>query len=197
MNVLPLRALATVAAIGLTSVAAQASTVDFAIDTSASSITVADSSVLTASLSIPTDYSFSLNVGESETFEFATWDFVGEGTTDVTVSLVFSAPSTTVGGSGEAKVATFSFMGLTLTGTGISWDSIVTSVAGGATFSVDFGDFTSYTSDNVIKVISSATVTLDAYTPPVPLPATGLMLVGAVGGLAALRRRKQADQQAA
>ena len=65
---------------------------------------------------------------------------MGEGTTDVTVSLVFSAPSTTVGGSGEAKVATFSFMGLTLTGTGISWDSIVTSVAGGATFSVDFGD---------------------------------------------------------
>ena len=191
MNVLPLRALATVAAIGLTSVAAQASTVDFAIDTSASSITVADSSVLTASLSIPTDYSFSLNVGESETFEFATWDFVGEGTTDVTVSLVFSAPSTTVGGSGEAKVATFSFMGLTLTGTGISWDSIVTSVAGGATFSVDFGDFTSYTSDNVIKVISSATVTLDAYTPPVPLPATGLLLLAGVFGIGAAGRTRR------
>jgi len=30
----------------------------------------------------------------------------------------------------------------------------------------------------------------DSYTAPVPLPAAGLLLVGAVGGLAALRRRK-------
>jgi hypothetical protein len=146
---------------------------------------------------VVTGGSFDLNsVGESYNFsDLFDWDIentgwfsqfnTGGGVYSISAVLNFSSPSSASGGgSGYAGFATL--LGTVSAGF-INWTD--------ATGTVDFGgielDFALHDAADIgcgTGASSGATFTLAA----VPVPAGGLLLIGALGGLAALRRRKAA-----
>lgn len=142
------------------------------------------------------DWSWSTwTVGSSDTInDFIDWTAVlsgwlptGGGIYDVTVNLLFSSPSAS---SGSASGGSFfvTVAGL-LTSGGVTWDN-------GGQGTVKFEDGTTLAFDleegfafgHSSSATSGVTFTLAA----VPVPAAGFLLVGALGGLAALRRRRKA-----
>lgn len=129
-------------------------------------------------------------VGESSTFDFITFSSdggSGVATYDITATLAFDPPnlSTTSGGSGGALL----FFGSIVAGV-LNWNDVPASVVldDGSEVTVDFEDGfglflgTSY--------MTSASVTLN-HVAPVPLPASALMLLLGLGGLAGVRRLKK------
>ncbi len=131
------------------------------------------------------------NPGDSSTFDFLT--FTGDGfgltTFDITATLAFDPPniSTTSGGSGGALL----FFG-SIVGGVLEWDEVpaVVVLGDGSEVSVDFeGGFGLFLGNTVT---TSASVTLDKVS-AVPLPASALMLLLGLGGLAGVSRfRKKA-----
>lgn len=136
------------------------------------------------------DTTFDLNnAGESNTFDFLTFSGTGTGVAvyDIVATLAFSPPtlSVTSGGSGGAILFFGSIVGAVLT-----WDEVPALIVldDGNEVSVDFqgglGLFLGH------SVTTSASVTLEKVA-PVPLPASALMLLLGLGGLAGVSRFKK------
>lgn len=180
--------------------ATSASAITFTVDAAASSVTLTEtfsngvcnftSCGVSADLAAGLDgTTFELtDAGDASSFDFLTFSGNGFGvaTYDVVATLAFDPPnlSTTSGGSGGALL----FFGSIVSGN-LSWDDVPASyvLGDGSEVTVDFQDGfglflgSSYT--------TSASVTLDEVA-PVPLPASALMLLLGLGGLAGVRRLK-------
>lgn len=191
---------------------AQAATQDFVVDWGNSSVTLTDQSsggnicsATDCSVSVdlwgaPT--AFSLGEGESETFDFLRW--TGTGTTgncvwifcwpddrdfEVSATLAFSDP--TSAGSSSGSGGAHLLLGF-ITAGNLSWtpsnQEIVAS--NGAVYDLSFEGGAGWLLDGDAGYTSSATVKLISAPAPVPLPAAGLLLVGVLGGLGLIGRRK-------
>ncbi|WP_126975459.1 VPLPA-CTERM sorting domain-containing protein [Frigidibacter oleivorans] len=174
---------------------ASAATVDFSLDLSASSITLTQEGGVVCDLSSCgldvgfADSDFSADEGTTTQFDFLT--FTGEGTGylsyGIEVNLVFDGPepfTLTASGSGSGLLLSGSIIGGTL-----MWDDSVPAtftLSDGSMVTIDFKDHAALTLGGTTTSSGFITVT----PAPVPLPAGGLLLVGALGGLALLRRRK-------
>lgn len=138
---------------------------------------------------------FSLEVGESRTFDFANI-FVdsgfGVGSATLDATLAFLTPGGSASTGGEASY--FRFGGIFtpgVTGGSLTWNTPVQSVTAGdgSSYTVRFGDLTGVQFGS--SSVSQVTVTLDSMGAAVPEPATWAFMIlgfGAVG--AAMRRRK-------
>lgn len=207
-------ALAAVAAVALSGGAAQAVTYPtFEFDTVASSIVVSGADLcvfgnceLTAAFgSDAAGFSFSPTAeGQSVTLnDFIDWkiDLTGDGKWwtpppsgggiySVTANLVFSAPD--VAGGSSSGGAGFLVLGGILSAGGLVWQDFGIgeiafgqgSVLGFDLHEVAQGGFGTSTTSGITFTANTLA--------PIPLPATGLLLVGALGGLGLLRRRKAA-----
>lgn len=116
-------------------------------------------------------------------------EFTGSGgkTYDVTASLYFSAPPPggTGGATGEAGFLTVAGL---LSAGGLEWDN-----GGVGTVYFNNGYRITYDlHDDFVVGLGNKAYTAVTFTAAVPVPAAGLLLVGALGGLGALRRRKKA-----
>ncbi|MHC0055470.1 VPLPA-CTERM sorting domain-containing protein [Actibacterium sp. D379-3] len=183
-------------AIGIAATNADASTVDFTVDASASSIVITDGTdyctagdCVSTEIAFSNDFSFSLAEGESNEFDFITWTGEGSGfgTYTVEATLAFSAPSSfTVDGSGVVGLATISG---NIIGGHLVWTNLPTTLvlSDGSVIGLDFQDGMGLLGGS--SITTTATVMLIS---AVPLPAGGLLLLGALGGLGAVRRRKRA-----
>ncbi|MEO9780225.1 MAG: VPLPA-CTERM sorting domain-containing protein [Sedimentitalea sp.] len=138
---------------------------------------------------------FDLNeVGDYETFDFLT--FTGNGTGfyenyTASATLAFSAPTidASSGGAGGVVGVIGGFIGAGA----LEWDDVPVDVAFGNTgiVSIDFQGGSTILPGT--SITTTATVTLvQADISPVPLPATGLLLLGGMGGLVAMRRKRKA-----
>ena len=129
------------------------------------------------------------NVGVSNSFDFLTFTGAGTGGVayDITATLAFDPPniSTTGGGSGGALLFFGSIVGAILT-----WDDVPAKVilGDGSEVTVDFEGGIGLFLGNTVT--TSASVTLDKVS-AVPLPASALMLLLGLGGLAAVSRFKK------
>ena len=129
------------------------------------------------------------NEGESNTFDFLTFTGTGTGLAvyDIVATLAFNPPniSTTSGGSGGALL----FFGSIVAGL-LTWDDVPALIVldDGSEVSVDFeGGFGLFLGQTVT---TSASATLEKVA-PVPLPASALMLLLGLGGLAGVSRFKK------
>lgn len=136
------------------------------------------------------DTMFNLNnEGETNTFDFLTFTGSGTGVAiyDIVATLTFNPPniSTTSGGSGGALLFFGSIVGAVLT-----WDDVPALLVlnDGSEVSVDFEGGLGLFLGN--SVTTSASVTLEKVA-PVPLPASALMLLLGLGGLAGVSRLKK------
>lgn len=183
------------------SMPAQAATMlDFEIDVANSSVQINQTGSglvcfftncgIEASLASGLGGSFSLEEGQSNTFDFLTFTGNGTGlsTYDVTATLAFVQPAASVTGNSSVAVAAL-FNGSIVAGA-LIWDNLPQIVdVDGNVFAVNFQggltllDGQSVTTSATVKALEVA---------PVPLPASALLLLGAVGGLAAMRKRKRA-----
>lgn len=199
------------AALAAASSSATAAEIDFTIDVGSSYVTLLDQTGggincdwsncgVTAALASGFGGSFSLGEGGTEVFDFIT--FGGDGTTgnfvfpddrDFTIEakLAFSSPSTSVlsGGSGGA----FLLGGYIVAGS-LYWDDVPVSVylSDGSMVTVDFQGGHGILLEGDADYTTWASVTVDAIASPaaVPLPAGALLLIGGLGALTALRKRK-------
>jgi hypothetical protein len=186
---------------------AQAATLDFVVDRAASSVQLISQSgggrlctLSTCGVSVElaaglnSGDTYTVGTGVTQTFDFLT--FSGTGTTGlsprgfmVRAILAFSSPSISV--TGEATGSAFLLAG-TILGGNLVWTSITPQnviLPGGSEVAFNFGGGQGIFLSN--NVTTSASVT-GVNIAPVPLPAAGLMLLAAVGGLALARRRKLA-----
>lgn len=132
-----------------------------------------------------------VNVGDSHTFDFLTFTSYGVGfydEFDITATLAFDVPtvSDTVG-NGDGGIF-FSLGGFVVGGT-LDWSNLPTMVAfgNGGLLGIDFEGGTGLFLHS--PVTTTATVTLLAA--PIPLPASGFLLLAGLGGVFGLRRRKK------
>lgn len=183
---------------------AEAATMDFVVDLANSSVTVTETGGgglacwltncgVQADLALTDGATYTLSTGVTETFDFLT--FSGDGTTgitprsfDISAVLAFSTPDLDVNGSGSG--AAFMLAGYITAGV-LTW----TSISPSPWISPVNGSEISFLFEGGSGIFLGNTVTTSASiigTSVVPLPAGGLLLIGALGGLAALRRRKAA-----
>lgn len=134
------------------------------------------------------------NVGDSETFDFLTFTGNGTGFYEnymASATLAFDAPTIAAssGGSGGVVGVIGGFIGAGE----LQWDDVPVDVAFGNTGIVSINFQGGRTILPGSSITTTATVTLvQADISPVPLPASGLLLLGGMGGLVAMRRRKKA-----
>ncbi len=185
--------------LGLVSIGAQASTIDFVLGNNSSVTPTVTSGGLKLSARL-FDFggdSFSLEIGESRTFNFFSL-YVGcnnpigcVGTGTIEASLDFLLPESSADGSGSGWGKSL-FFGILDMGS-FTWTTqpgIITTDLG--TFSVVFSNLSgiSIFCEHVI----TATVTALAAPAPVPLPAAAWLFLSGllgVGGLKKLRQRRQ------
>ncbi|MWD29557.1 VPLPA-CTERM sorting domain-containing protein [Aquicoccus sp. SCR17] len=122
---------------------------------------------------------------------FIEWEITGSGlggkTYDVTASLYFSAPPPG-GGGGATGDGWFATVGGLLSAGSLEWEN-----GGVGTVFFDNGYRITYDlHDDFVVGLGNKAYTGVTFTAAVPVPAAGLLLVGALGGLGALRRRKKA-----
>ena len=131
---------------------------------------------------------FSLDVGESNTFDFIEFvaSGIGGGTYDVMATLAFSDPGGVVSSTGSGVYGTF--FGAISGGT-LTWADAVQQVTlgNGTVYTVALQQ--GFTIVHGASAITQATVTLDAS--PVPLPASALLLLAGIGGFGIVRRRQR------
>ncbi|WP_246100251.1 VPLPA-CTERM sorting domain-containing protein [Cereibacter sediminicola] len=187
---------AALVAAGLSAAApqAEAATVPFVIDRSASSVTLEKKGSLciisncgvTASLAsgLVQGATHEIGTGDRVSFDFLRFDNRGTGkaTYDITAVLAFASPELQVVGNGFGTALTF--VG-TITGGFLKWTDMPQELTiGGSTFRFDFEDGV------CILCGSEKTITASIEgVNVVPLPAGGLLLIGGLGALALLRRR--------
>ncbi|SMX31539.1 hypothetical protein [Actibacterium lipolyticum] len=190
-------ALATVGSLALGSLStAEASTVDFTIDTGASSVSLTPTSCigtcsLTASVASGLGGTYSLGEGDSATVDFLTFaagSGVGFGVYDIEATLAFSGP---LGATATVSGAVAALNGIeTILLGGLSWDDATTviTLANGTEILMEFEQgFVALTD----SVTTSATFTVLSI---VPLPGASMMLGGGLVllPLVARRRRRKA-----
>lgn len=202
--------LALIAGLGMTSLGmanqAQAATLDFVVDRANSSVTLSAASGgglvctlsrcgVTASLapSLTTGSTYTIGTGTTSTFEFIS--FTGNGTTglsprsyNISAVLAFSSPLVSVAGSGTNS--SFLLLGSIVADT-LTWTSVTPqnlTLPDGSKVSFSFGGGTGLFLGNTFS--SKASITGIDIVAPVPLPAGGVLLIGALGALAGLQRRK-------
>lgn len=173
--------------------AAQSATVGFDVDGPGSSASASvtgcifcHSSISASTVAGLDAVAFTLDEGESSTFDFVEFSTqgIGGGTFEVSATLAFSDPGGSVSSTGSGFYATF--FGA-ISGGGLAWGNAVQQVSfgNGGLYTVELED--GFTVGLGNSAVASATVTLDAA--PVPLPAAGWMLIAGLGGLAYTGRR--------
>lgn len=196
-------ALALCVTAGFSAPEAKAATMDFVVDLGGSSVTLTETGgggfvcFLTncgvqADLALTDGQTFTLATGDVAEFDFLT--FSGDGTTgfsprsfNISAVLAFSSPSLAVTGNGNGSA--FLLAGNIIAGV-LTWTSISPSP-----WIADNGSVVSFLFQGGSGIFLGSDVTTSASiigTSIVPLPAGGLLLIGALGGLAALRRRRRA-----
>lgn len=183
---------AAVLAAGLTVGTADAASVDFEVgagttaSATSSCVGVCSASATLAPGVIGT--MFSLEEGETERLDFfdLTVKGIGVGSYSVEYTLEMD-PGGLISDTGSGGF--FSFFGIVSGGT-LMWNNAVQTVAfgNGGLYTIAVRDGVAVGLGNTATIW--ADVTLDAA--PVPLPASALLLLAAVGGLGAVRMRKQA-----
>jgi len=193
--------LLTASVVGLMATVANAATYPtFVFDESASSISLTETHSFCFRCSLSAEFSAGVD-GASWTPTSATdsWSIgsfidwtghgvLGAGLYDVAITLAFSSPDpTSTSGTGTAGFATL--FGA-ISGGVLSWDPIANlDFAQGSSLAVDLhgGAIIGFGS----QVSTGVTFTGDTIA-PVPLPATGLLLLAGLAGLGAARKRKKA-----
>ncbi len=202
--------LALIAGLGMTSLGmvdqAQAATLDFVVDRANSSVTLSAASGgglvctlsrcgVTASLapSLTTGSTYTIGTGTTSTFDFLS--FTGNGTTglsprsyNISAVLAFSSPLVSVTGTGTTSA--FLLLGSIVSGT-LTWNTITPqnlTLPDGSKVSFGFSGGTGLFLGNTVK--TQASITGIDIVAPVPLPAGGVLLIGALGALAGLQRRR-------
>ena len=187
--------LLSAAAVAAASMSAPASAaIQFAFDPGNSFVTVSPGTTvcligpcsLTASLATPFD-SFFLDVGETETFDFA--DFVvngllGGGTAHVQAQLAFTNPDSDPANTGGTAIYK-TFFGVITAGK-LTWSDPIQHLVGANNeqFTVKFHNLEGVTLGS--GAASQVSITLDA----VPEPATWAMMIGGFGLVGAAMRRR-------
>ena len=178
-----------------------ATMVDFIIDGNLSSVTVSNVNGggflccdLDADLNAGLDgTSFSLEEGQSSTFDFIDWSpqgVLGSADFEVQATLGFLEPEFAgqqVYGNGAGSFATF--FGV-VSGGELTWTDLPQTIVlnNGTMFDVAFeGGSALFLGD----ITTSATVTLTKAVAPVPLPATLPLMAFALGGLVLVSRRRK------
>lgn len=194
-------ALTLAVTMGLSALTAQATTIDFVVDLAGSSVTLTETGGggfvcrlsncgVEATLALTDGETFTLGTGDVAEFDFLT--FTGNGTTGLTprsftveAVLAFSSPDLDVTGNGGGSA--FLLLGNIVAGN-LTWTSILPAVwvaPNGSEVAFLFGGGSGLFFGS--SVTTSASI---IGTSIVPLPAGGLLLLGALAGLAALRRRR-------
>jgi hypothetical protein len=176
---------------------------DFVVDLAGSSVTLTETGGggitcwvsncgVQADLALNDGQVFTIGTGDVAEFDFLT--FTGDGTTgltprrfDITAILAFSSPNLEVTGVGDG--AAFLLAGYILSGI-LTWTSISPS-----DWTAPNGSLVGFSFEGGSGLFLGSSVTTSASitgTSIVPLPAGGLLLLGALGGLAALRRKRRA-----
>ncbi|WP_108839198.1 VPLPA-CTERM sorting domain-containing protein [Tateyamaria sp. Alg231-49] len=135
-----------------------------------------------------------------EIAEFIEWEINGDlglQSFGVTAELKFSAPNSATGGAtGSGRAGTIRTFFGSISGGKLNWDNDGEGEINFGTFGVlDFAladtepNFFSYTVGVGNKVTTGATFSGDELA-PVPLPASALLLLAGLGGLAGMRRKK-------
>ncbi len=130
------------------------------------------------------------NPGDTETFDFLTFSGTGTGTAtyDVEATLAFDPPSASVtsGGSGNVLLLSGNIVAGLLT-----WNDVPATLflADGSEVLVDFeGGVGIFLGSSTT---TTASVTLESVPAPIPLPASGVLLLAGLGGLSLMRRKRR------
>ncbi len=167
---------------------------DLASSVSVTSVsTFLDTDIAVNLVSYLDDEFFSLNTGDTATFDF--FDIAisgtGIGVAEIEATLAFDIPE--ILATGESDGGWVSFFGI-VTGGGLIWDDSSLPdefVYAGQLISVDFNDLLGITLDSTVTVTASVTNLGAAPAPaPVPEPATMLLFGSGLAGLAGYGRRK-------